>query len=254
MDELLWRLRGRECKVVAYADDLLLIAEGQSRVELERMGTEWMGIVCNWSLEVGVSVSESKTVCMLMKGTMSSTRHPIACANIKRVRYASYVKYLGVWMSERMSFKLHLECLRKRCVNVVGLLRRVMKRDWGLRKRALMIIYRGLFSAGVMYGASVWYDVMQFQYARVAINKCQRVILSACSRVCRTVSTEAMQVLMGGLPWDLECVRKKVCTRIRNDWRLNEWDIVSDCEVRDLGVDECVKVVSARLYDVWQRR
>jgi len=40
MDDLLWRLRGAGCKVVAYADDLLLIVEEQSRVELERMGTE----------------------------------------------------------------------------------------------------------------------------------------------------------------------------------------------------------------------
>lgn len=216
MDELLWRLRGCECKVVAYADDLLLIVEGQSRVELERMGTEWMDIVCDWSLIVGMSVSESKTVCMLMKGIMSSTRHPIVCANGKRVSYASCVKYLDVRMGERMSFKLHFECLRKRCVNVVKLLRCVMKREWGLRKKALMIIYRGLFSAGAMYSASMWYDVMQFQYARVAINRCQRVVLSACLRVCRTVSTETMQVLMDGLPWNLECVRREVCTRIRN--------------------------------------
>lgn len=49
-------------------------------------------------------------------------------------------------------------------------------------------------------------------------------------------------------------MRRGVCTRVRNGWRLNEWDIVSDCEVRDLGVDECVKVVSACFYDVWQRR
>jgi len=50
MDDLLWRLRGSGCKVVAYADDLLLIVEGQSRVELERMGTEWMRAVYEWGV------------------------------------------------------------------------------------------------------------------------------------------------------------------------------------------------------------
>lgn len=35
MDELLWRLCENGCKVVAYADDLLLLVEGQSRMELE---------------------------------------------------------------------------------------------------------------------------------------------------------------------------------------------------------------------------
>ena len=40
MDVLLWKLDECECKCVAYADDLLLILEGQSRVKVDRMGTD----------------------------------------------------------------------------------------------------------------------------------------------------------------------------------------------------------------------
>ena len=64
MDELLWKLDERGCKCVAYADDLLLIVEGQSRVEIERKGTDWMEIVSEWGENVGVGVSEAKTVTM----------------------------------------------------------------------------------------------------------------------------------------------------------------------------------------------
>lgn len=39
MDELQWRLYESGCKVVAYADDLLMV-EGRSRVELKRKRTE----------------------------------------------------------------------------------------------------------------------------------------------------------------------------------------------------------------------
>ena len=46
MDELLWKLDECGCKWIAYADYLLLIVEGQSRVEIERKGTDWMGILC----------------------------------------------------------------------------------------------------------------------------------------------------------------------------------------------------------------
>lgn len=56
IDGLLWRLREHECKVVAYADDLLLLIEGQSRLELERKGTVWMRMVSEWGGRVGVSV------------------------------------------------------------------------------------------------------------------------------------------------------------------------------------------------------
>ena len=40
MEDLLWKLNECGCKCQAYADDLLLIIEGQSRVEVERKGTE----------------------------------------------------------------------------------------------------------------------------------------------------------------------------------------------------------------------
>jgi len=59
MDKLLWQLLRHEYKIVAYADDdLLLIVEGRSRTELEQKCTVWMNIVCEWGERVGVSVSE----------------------------------------------------------------------------------------------------------------------------------------------------------------------------------------------------
>lgn len=147
-----------------------------------------------------MNVSESKTCMMLMKGRLSGTRPPRVCVNGKRIKYECQVRYLVVWMGKRMSFRPHLEFLRTKCVNVVGKIRRVMKSEWGLRRRALCIMYKRLFCASVMYGASVWYGMMRFGYAREMIGRCQRVAMSACLNVCRTVSTEAMQVLMGGLP------------------------------------------------------
>ncbi|KMQ89014.1 reverse [Lasius niger] len=150
----------------------------RNRVELERKGTEWMKMVYEWGVRVGVSVSESKTVLMFMKGGMAGKRHPSVRVNGRSVKYASCVKYLGVW----------------------------------------------------------------------------RVVLSACLNVCRTVSTAAMQVLMGGLPWDLECVRRGVCYKIKNGLSMSEHNVVSDDDLREKSVDECVRMVSDRLYEVWQKR
>lgn len=45
MDGLLCRLHELGCKVVAYANNLLLLVERRNRVELENKGTEWMYIV-----------------------------------------------------------------------------------------------------------------------------------------------------------------------------------------------------------------
>lgn len=105
-----------------------------------------------------------------------------------------------------------------------------------------------------MYGASVWYGAMKFGYARELMNRCQRVVFIACLNMCRTVSTAALQVLMGGLPWDLECVKRGVCFRVKRGLSMSEGDIVNDDEVCGKSISECRELVSDRLYDVWQKR
>lgn len=73
--------------------------------------------------------------------------------------------------------------------------------------------------------------------------------MSACLSVCRTVSTEAMQVLMGSLPWELECIRRDVRYKLKNGVAMNEWDIVSNQEVSERKMEECMRLVNARLYE-----
>ena len=130
-------------------------------------------------------VSEGKRV-ILMKGTMSVNRRTRVEMNGRVIKYVESVRYLRMWMSERMSFKVHLEYLKVKVTNIVGQMRRVLKSEWGMRKRAARIIYKGLFVACMMYGASVWRDIMKYEYARALLNRCQRMVLYACLNVCRT--------------------------------------------------------------------
>ena len=67
MDTLLRQLE-LTFKLCAYADDLLILVEGQSRAELERRGDEAICIVCDAGTRVGVDVATDKTVMMLLKG------------------------------------------------------------------------------------------------------------------------------------------------------------------------------------------
>jgi Reverse transcriptase (RNA-dependent DNA polymerase). len=252
IDVLLWKLEESECKVVAYADDLLLVIEGVSRNELEKKATEWMKHVSNWGRSVGVSVSETKTVSMLLKGRLE--RPPNIRMNEVCLRYVDSLKYLGINIKERMKFKIHLQRTYEKVMNVVGVMRRVLRKNWGLKKKIMCVLYKGLFVSCAMYGASAWYECMRFQYAKDCINRCQRSVLYACLRVCRTVSTEAMQVLMGELPWDLECERRAVRFKVKNGIRMTDVDVITEDEVRLYTIDDCMRMIDERLHDKWQAR
>lgn len=149
---------------------------------------------------------------------------------------------------------MHLVNTRSKIVHVVGKLRRVFRNEWGVRKKAMRVLYKGLFEACVLYGASVWSGVLRFGYGRMLLERCQRVGLYVCVRVCRTVSTEAMQVLMGAIPWDLQCRRRAIMCRWRNGVSVGMNVCVTDEELNGKTLAECARMLDERLYDEWQNR
>ena len=90
--------------------------------------------------------------------------------------------------------------------------------------------------ASMAYGASVWFRSLRLGYARDALNSIQRKVLYWGSNVCRTVSTDAMQVLFGEFPWDLEVTRKGLLQELRKDISPIDGDPVSADELHILVV------------------
>ncbi|KAH8386261.1 hypothetical protein KR009_009197 [Drosophila setifemur] len=101
----------------AYADDLLLLIEGK--------GGHLMSTVETWGVEIGVAVSTSKTVIMMLKGALA--RAPLVRFAGANLPYVSSCRYLGITISERMSFLMHVASLRERMTGVVGALARVLE-------------------------------------------------------------------------------------------------------------------------------
>lgn len=253
MDPLLWRLE-QVCKCCAYADDLLIMVEGQSRSEIEANAQACLQIARDWGDSVGVSLAMDKTVSMLLKGRLSASRPPVVRVDDASIRYATRVKYLGITVGERLCFTPHIAGLKDRLLGVVGRVRRILRNEWGLSRRAVRIIYGGLFVACAAYGSSVWCNAVLNATGRKKVLGCQRVIMHGCLPVCRTVSTEAMQVLLGAVPLDLEIRRRAVFYRIRKGLPLpqNEW--LADRDVESLGLSECKTLLYERVLSDWQVR
>lgn len=254
VNDLLVVLSRIDCKVVAYADDLLIIVEGMSRAELERKGTDCMRYVSAWGEYVGVGVSMTKSECMLLKGRLSLSRPPNIRVMSSGMRYATTIKYLGVHMGERMSFKCHLEHLREKVLKVVNAMRRVLRKEWGLNKAAIQLLHKALFVPVMSYGACVWYGILQYEYARKMLLSTQRLVLYASLNVCRTVSTDAMQVLSGELPWDLEIISKGNLGRMKRGLPLAGVGPDMTGVAHLANAKEAKTWMAERMYAEWQKR
>ena len=94
---------------------------------------------------------------MLLKGLLSKSRPPKVRVQEKRVKYVKEVKYLGIRVSERMNFRPQVESLRGRVIGVMGKLRRVLRKEWGLDKRTVRVMYLKRIDGCVCF---VWYGGM----------------------------------------------------------------------------------------------
>lgn len=254
MDDLLQKLMDNDYDIVAYADDLLILIQADNRAELERNAISAMELVVDWGEDVGVSVSWVKTNMMLLKGRLSDTRTPNVRIRGQKIKHVKKVKYLGINVAERLSFKPHLSYLREKVTNIIGGMRRVLRKDWGLGRRAVRIIYKGAIVPCITYASGVWYDWMKYGYARGMISSAQRVVLNASLRVCRTVSTDAMRVLMGVWPWEEEIVRSGVRYKIKRGIRLNGGvDMLSSDEMEGMNKSEQLKLLDNRINEKLQR-
>ena len=80
------------------------------------------------------------------------------------------------------------------------------------------------------------------------------MVLYACLNVCRTVSTDSMQIMMGAPPWDLEWERGGMMCMLKNGWSVNGNNLVSVEDLDGKSVEECVSLLIETVYDRWQAR
>ncbi|KAF9787558.1 hypothetical protein SFRURICE_001610 [Spodoptera frugiperda] len=87
-------------------------------------------------------------------------------------------------------------------------LTRISKATWGLSFLTLRTIYGATYLGCVCYGAPVWADRATIGAVRRKLLQGQRLALIFLCKAYRTVSTEALPVLAGLLPVDLEVQRR----------------------------------------------
>lgn len=97
----------------------------------------------------------------------------------------------------------HLQALRRKTLNVLGKLTRMVHSVWGLRYPVMRTYYRTIFLPMMTYAAGAWADRVDRRHTRQVLSS-QRTILIRLTKAYSTSSTESLQVVAGCLPLDLQ--------------------------------------------------
>ncbi len=199
---------------VAYADDLAVLVEGDSRAEIEKVGKAVVKHIVERCSAIKLEVSESKTVGIFVKkpkvvGSKAvkinrkdcrkgGARNPKIELGGKSISFEQSVRYLGVHFDANLGISAHCKYLREKLVPLFSDLRKLAQCQWGLGHKALETIYKGVFVPTVCYASAAWYK--EGAHTDRILEDLHRQILIAITRCYRSTSYEAACVLAGTLP------------------------------------------------------
>lgn len=118
---------------------------------------------------------------------------------------------LGVVIDDTLSFAPHATSIGERAARCFGKMSRVSASAWGLRHKALKVLYKGTYVATLTYAAAVWHERASLHVIRSVLQRTQRPALILLTKAYRSCSTAALPVLAGVMPADLELIRAGRC-------------------------------------------
>lgn len=201
-----WILRGhlrRGLSVVCYADDTLMTARGRDYEQAVSRASVGVSEIVGRIERLGLKVALNKTEVLSFHGPR---RAPPAGINIEvggeRIEVKPTIKYLGLVLDGRWSFREHFRLLASKLIKTAGALGRLLPNTGGPNITCRRL-YTGVVRSMALYGAPVWADTLSAPN-EAQLRKAQRIMATRVIRGYRTISYEAACVLAGTPPWDLD--------------------------------------------------
>ncbi|KAH8413925.1 hypothetical protein KR215_003631, partial [Drosophila sulfurigaster] len=193
--------------LIGFADDIALLVVAKELEVAESNCNRAIDCIGTWLLSVGLELAPHKTEAVLI-----SSRKKVETAVVKvgaaHITSKRTLKYLGVTIDSRLSFREHLQELGRKVAVTNRALSRLMPNTRG-PKQCRRALISSVTRSIALYAASIWADaVLKSSYIGGLASTFRLSAIKIISGF-RTVSDEAAFVIAGIPPFE-EMVRERV--------------------------------------------
>lgn len=187
--------------IVGFADDVALVITASNMEQAALLADASIGEVKSWLMSMGLTLAEHKTEAVLITSRKIEEFLTIKVGEC-RITTKKQLKYLGVMIDNRLTFKAHLEYVAEKAISATASLCRILPNTRGpkyLRRKVIT----GVITNIILYAAPIWAESMRY---KTYVDKISSVYRIAALRVCcayRTLSDDAACVIAGMIPIDL---------------------------------------------------
>jgi len=157
-----WVLRTpveRNCVVIGYADDTLILTRAAMLVVAVKKMNLQISKTIRRIKDLDLAVAESKTEIVVFHRQRIPIRNPHLRIGNELVISKPTMKYLGIYLDQKWSFKSHVDYVEDKASKIVRALSRLMPnlRGPGEKNRKL---YANAINSVLMYGAPIWSEAI----------------------------------------------------------------------------------------------
>ena len=190
-------------KIIAYADDLILIT---SAVTLE-LAVKNLQLMCDaaakWGLEVKLAFNGAKTVFMVFCKQRKFEPVQITVGGTC-VSPVDHCTYLGCTIDNRLSWQQHIQSKCVAAKRAFFSITHCFRKTWGLSRSKLQLFYKSVFLPILLYNCSVWAKSSLNLRCATLLKSTQRPFLLSISKCFKSTASSAAAVIANVLPIDLK--------------------------------------------------
>ncbi|XP_029177940.1 uncharacterized protein LOC114945803 [Nylanderia fulva] len=191
-------------------------------------------LILNRIKRLGLSVSVNKTEAVLFHGRRKPDQLPCVTIGSEIIPTKTSMKYLGVILDSRMSFRDHFEYVEAKVSKVSKSLGRLMPNLRGPRE-AKRRLYANVVLSIILYAAPIWCDALTAaRRNREKLDRLMRITNLRVISAYRMVSLDAASLLARIPPLHLlAAMRKRVYVRTSESRLLSDWTSSMANEIRE---------------------
>jgi len=197
-----------------FADDLGLMNVGKCPNFICDHMNQSLKFVDSWCKTIGRSVDAKKTQAIYFTNKNSLVPRPLTFGG-ETITLKPFVRYLGVWLDQRLLWKSHVDLVSQKCLRALGRCRRINDPKWGLSPKIMRRIYIAFIRPALLYGVVAWCTVVKSKCRIASLSKVQRAALLSITSGMQTCPTAAIECIAGVRCLDVLLLEAAVSTKYR---------------------------------------
>lgn len=168
------------CKLAQFADDTIIYTHHRNPKSLQLRLQKDTDKIMKWFNTWKIKINEDKTEAIQFAKKKKRKPPPININNTD-IAWTEEVKYLGIKLDAKMTFKKHIKDTKKICSQLIGCLYPLIGRKSKMSTENKLTIIRAIMIPKITYGSEAWAiaNPKSKQALQVEINKTARIIINA---------------------------------------------------------------------------